>query len=851
MNPLLKNLQIHLYFCDLIPFNVEISLVSFCSIVNILVLLYFRTFEKFDISITKPFLFAPEQFESCFKEIVEACFSNGPLINKLKFLNCEKSRYRGLKKLVIVFDNIDRCHHDLAYSLLTDIKTFLSPINKNVIFVIPVDDSALKKNFKSDSCSVDYEKEEFLRKFFNTVIRIKPYAEMDMFEFAKNVAEEHCLTYVPDTLYFVSRAYSKNPRRIIQLYNNLETENLNYTESFVQQFESQICALLILREDYPDCYKEILNNPQILRDEKNRNSEPAQNNSFLRIITPSFKSISIDNLSRILTNTESYFASLNSELKDALDDYDDEYLKKNNGLIVEKRIQVIDYLFHHLEKSVRNGVSYAVISLFGFCSRNYKLLGLGKEWRRFDALYENFGYDEIFKNLTKERAICEFVDFLTLNTPSYPETQEKFVDYLVASKDLNPEFGDEQYILCSTNRMLERLSEKFVTQYDKFEHWDDLQQIHLTVLITNDTLSLMINDISSLSVNSLQMSRCLTVMSKKTDVSEQCYRLFIDRLLDLFSAKKSFENHFLLIKNILVVIKNKKKDEIFKSEPLQIGAQLIDQTFFQRNGPNLKDVLLKFWKNEDCLADLFEFLYERIRLFEKTDELQRIIKDLLMEGYQSNMVSLYNRLILEKNDVAASMADIVDSLQDFSSSEQLNILAYAALYRNTTNSSLSDGSNYIFSAAVNNKIPDLFNYLDSDGVIDVISNIGNIPIYAETVKKQFSEKDDVKITGKLIPLALSDFTKEHLDRYKGNYAFLQFVLQNGSDVQKNLVRDILIENIHSGKFLEKTFDTIDSAWSYISANFKDEFIAATKTLQLQVENEDLERVKAFIEKFKN
>lgn len=50
----------------------------------------------------------------------------------------------GLERLVVVIDNIDRCPSDLAYQMLTDVKTFLSNEKYNLVFIVPVDDEALK-----------------------------------------------------------------------------------------------------------------------------------------------------------------------------------------------------------------------------------------------------------------------------------------------------------------------------------------------------------------------------------------------------------------------------------------------------------------------------------------------------------------------------------------------------------------------------------------------------------------------------------------------------------------------------------------------------------------------------------
>ena len=130
-----------------------------------------------------------------------------------------------LDKIIIVIDNIDRCDSETSYELLTNIKSFLSN-QEGVILLVPVDDEALKRhlsigsntitNTKSisntdekhtdenntdenntdeeniDEENIDEEntdpiiKEagEFLRKFFNVVLTIKYFKNIDLFKYA-------------------------------------------------------------------------------------------------------------------------------------------------------------------------------------------------------------------------------------------------------------------------------------------------------------------------------------------------------------------------------------------------------------------------------------------------------------------------------------------------------------------------------------------------------------------------------------------------------------------------------------------------------------------------------------------
>ena len=97
---LISFLAIYVLFS--LPFVVEIepkiSIAMVGASLNALVTLFFRTFEKFDISITKPYLFAPEQFQECFTEILNACFSSNPIEKVKNFLRVGNGSVSGLKR---------------------------------------------------------------------------------------------------------------------------------------------------------------------------------------------------------------------------------------------------------------------------------------------------------------------------------------------------------------------------------------------------------------------------------------------------------------------------------------------------------------------------------------------------------------------------------------------------------------------------------------------------------------------------------------------------------------------------------------------------------------------------------
>lgn len=125
--------------------NVAINATFIVSLVSFLTSLIFKCFNELKTSSNIPYLFAPEQFEDCFMDIISKALRKKSLIKAIKHWvlgKCEND------KLVIVIDNIDRCNCETAYELLTNIKNFMGNYD-GLIFIIPIDDKALKKHLIS------------------------------------------------------------------------------------------------------------------------------------------------------------------------------------------------------------------------------------------------------------------------------------------------------------------------------------------------------------------------------------------------------------------------------------------------------------------------------------------------------------------------------------------------------------------------------------------------------------------------------------------------------------------------------------------------------------------------------
>ena len=217
-----------------------------------------QLFTQYKISVTTPKVFSPEQFKEIFDEAISEVTEVRHTISWWKTIFKKGDQ---CKRVVIVFDNIDRCDKDTAKELLLNVKTYLE--HNKCIVILPVDDSAIKSHLSY----IGEEAEEFLRKIFNVSIRIKGLNNSDRYDFTKNLIEKYKLGFSNEVASVISQEFAKNPRRIIQFLNSLAIEQAlakkqeskgNIPKDSVTKNIDFLAKVLLLKEEYSFLYDKIL-----------------------------------------------------------------------------------------------------------------------------------------------------------------------------------------------------------------------------------------------------------------------------------------------------------------------------------------------------------------------------------------------------------------------------------------------------------------------------------------------------------------------------------------------------------------------------------------------------------------
>lgn len=196
---------------------------------------------------------SPEQFEAKFIEILEHVD----------------------KKMVIVFDNIDRVQGDVAISMLSTIKTFMYSNAKNgLVFIVPCDPTAIevqveKYFYGTNGASSDsFGAAEYLRKIFNLIIWIPDFINTDLEQYTKDLigktGEISKLLNDEDVILVINSAFSRNPREIIQFINNLIAMVISTRGTGVKEIVdadiAYLAKVLIIRQKFPKGYESLKEN---------------------------------------------------------------------------------------------------------------------------------------------------------------------------------------------------------------------------------------------------------------------------------------------------------------------------------------------------------------------------------------------------------------------------------------------------------------------------------------------------------------------------------------------------------------------------------------------------------------
>ncbi len=784
-------------------------------------------FQKLKVQISKPLVFAPEEFEACFKQMMEASLKKENCVVRvckraIEYVRRGETSITNLDKIVIVIDNIDRCHNTMAYQLLTDIKTFLGDEEYNVVFVIPVDDEALKKHLfdhtRPDDCSKD--KEEFLRKFFNVTLRIKPHQPTEMLSFAHELNQKNSLGFSPDTLSLVAKEFATNPRRIIQLLNNLSSEITLYDEDFADKNEALICAILIIREEFPELYRKVLNDADLLVDAKKRETELKNDENarlFMQMAEATFRQANISDTLNVLTNTSSQFKLLPAEIRNAAGVDATaivEYLSRNEG----QEIIVNALLLDSLGTDCKYKSPAQLANWLDFLSMLHSKHPIGKAQLKLYDNRHNKHYESVLQIIKNTSEVCSYAQ--ALEKAGLRQLKNAIIKYISeGNKDKNPPANYHTFVksvLKSFNsetdsKSLSAFSEKYHSGYtiDKTIDYTENQKKYLF------TDAHIVHTVKSIAKSEDRgwVEELLWLFENKPNIAKESFGEFFNHMDSLFGGtmnnktKEEIVSYIQFLNPFLLLIDDFK----LTSEPSVIYSKFFNPRsivsgrnhYNQPQTTNIK--LLDECKNNIATLDVIaSFCCEIYRITGNHTDVREQLKTIYMQ--KKDTINSKFVALLQSGYPLSPLFEII--LTDNSFSPDNSILTEHCLtYRN------EDKARAIDANALEAKITTLVTNASNEQVAELLLRVNAVdPEIKVKVVAEIVTKDTGFINAlpeALLDLAVQAFSKDTCAAYIANYPYLEKVAEKGNASQKSILVTALLQNFLSNKDVDDTIGVFE------------------------------------------
>ncbi len=806
----------------------KITITVIVAFLGILINAIGRAFNDYKVTIQEPMIFAPEQFEECFNEMISRLFDKGIKHKLLKWIKGDQY-VSGIEKLVIVIDNIDRCPKDKAYEMITNIKSFLSTQN-NVVFIVPVDDEALKRHIIKDDNNDTKEAEEFLRKFFNVTIRIKPFKRFDLYDFTNKLNKDNGLNFNPTTIDIISKEYATNPRRIIQFFNDLLSElkffELNQGLDFIYTNESLICKMLVIRQEWPDYYKIVSKNAFLLNDPDETIKDILEKNlhlsSFLKLTESITKNEKISVIEKVLSTFDRE-SKLPTELISFIDKkaiLEIEKIVTNKGIEIE---ELVDFLIERLNTGFkRKTYKTEVNNIFELiCSLNLKFkLNKTQNQRIETEVVQNLSH--FFKFISNIELTISYGHILKNQGLSYLD--DFFIKYFentikIDSDEESFQFAKNIFRLYIKNfssiKSLKSLSNLFETEYyrtgSKLDDYE-LESDQLREIVNEQIIEIITSKITEISSNDVGYKE-IVYASSNIDFSNISFKTIISRFNDIMPSfnnwsKEEVINFIGLLNNFLspqhnVVSSDLSEKKVFSSFK---SALLSDRTFHRIQINLFKDELTL--EEVTVLSNFLKYIYV---CSNNNVEILKELQQLIVESENERQEIINMQLIELKDKYNYSLISLKDViLNDISNSPLgLGLFEYIATRKDTNDYSLEDSFVYTkLEKIVNSFILDVNNQIILDFLRRIIKDI-RAKFNLILIISKLTTKDILKLPEDIQVLSFDKILEvDVIYDFENQVEFLKAIASKGEKTHINKLILVIIRKLTKNDKVEEGIEIL-------------------------------------------
>ena len=782
-------------------------------------------FYELKVSQTKNILFAPEQFEDCFRQMMHKVLKEKSWYKRIwrwikEFFN-EVKVPTELDKLVIVIDNLDRCESGVVYSMLTDIKTFLGGEKYDVVFVIPVDHEALKKHLFAKQENHALDAEEFLRKFFNVVIRIKKHRSDDMSHYIHALNRDQQLGFDPNTLALVVKAYAENPRRILQMLNNLTVEQSLYDEKFAKENETLIAACMVLREYYPKMAEVILKNDTILfadssyeKSEISSVPDELKNNdsfyAFMRAAKYTLQSSIAENIRVILTNTDKAVANLSDELREALNSFNAtiiiNQMKQNPAQEIDVLIEILSRI-HNAETHDADGDMVSWMECVAKINQEQPLNKV-----RLHDMDEalNHVYDFVPRTITATQALCQLAkDMENAGCPNLKNHLFNFVQE-PDNKQYAPyhDYIRSVFAIFTTKddcNSLREFAEEYIFEEEDYETYN-LTDMQKRYLLTSTFVEKLINGIKSIKDVQLQKKLIWSFENLK-DIKIGVY----EKLFSKFSSLLRPRDYKALADFMNVL---NYTTPILKAIPQAIQLPTL-KTFYEditnlRITPSGQNKSISAEVDENNAQVLAEFCLIVYRLFNNNISINPC-----MITIQTKCEVYLKEQLIELHKIGVSMIPFRKNILALETKDELWYELIPFAFEKDANGSREE------EASLKEKLLWLYNNKEEVKALGLLVTLTE----EEDLCQLFVSILDINnyealnnLPEELLPRIIGLYNSGTAEQFKDNNAMLKLVLQKGARRFEDTVTQTLVGRLNNDEDEEGVIDVIASHDNWYARN---------------------------------
>lgn len=772
-------------------------------------------FYELKVSQTKNVIFAPEQFEECFRQMMTLVLKRNnnhtKLFDHVKTFFNKRGKTQKIDKLIIIIDNLDRCETGIVYSMLTDIKTFLGCEKYDVIFVIPVDKEALQRHLDTKNLDAD----EFLRKIFNAIIRIKSHRKDDLLHYTNELNNTHNLRFNPNTLSFVANIYAKSPRRIVQALNNITIEQTLYSTDFSIKNETLIAVCLTIRLYFPEMVDLLLKKPDIVftescYDDKGENSilpNSLKSNKnffqFMRVSKFTLQNASHDDIRRILTHSDKALSNITDEIIDAIKTFDYQTIlsalnddKKRDDIFIEIIRQIRLYDSYDAEDNMMQMAECIARINSEIGLRHCELQKLDDALRRvYYLIPRHISYSmEICRLASNMENIKEIGLKTSLINFVKNRDNEKYITYHNYIWSVLEMFKNNE----DDCKSLSDFAERFIYENPEIDlNTISFSEEQKTYLFTSKFVETIINDIKSTS-NVRQQNLLIWCILNLTNIELSIYDKFFAQMITIIGRTQHIplKDYISVISFIMPVLRSiyfefntdtlqrfftvvSSEREIYGGRKLSIALEVDND-----NANKLIDFSLELYRISGGHLNIFPFL---------------LLTQKKCETYLKNQLVVMRRR-------GANLLPFCKNILSFTQVDDSWYELIPVVFEKNENGTLCD------EKELKTKLKILYDNISNEQSVNVILNITQDKTIREWFMSLININDAAtlrQIPLEILPLIVDLYTNDTYTQFETNNAMLEIVLKQGNTKQRELVRTTLINRINNQNDINGAIEVIE------------------------------------------